>query len=223
MLFPAVTSRMPSLAELAAAVPSTYEAVAADYDGLRSRGLMERAYLERVRAALPPGGTVLDLGCGMGEPIARFFVEGGYRVTGVDVAPAMIALCRARFPGHGWLVADMRGLDLGTRFDAIVAWDSFFHLPQDDQRATFAVFERHAAPGASLLFTSGTDDGTAVGSVAGRPLYHASLASAEYERLLAAHGFAVSLHRVADPECGEHTVWWATRSPGRGSTRVSTS
>lgn len=207
---------MPSLAELAAAIPSTYEAVAADYDRLRSRGLMERAYLERVRAAMPANGSVLDLGCGMGEPIARFFIDAGCRVTGIDVAPSMIALCRARFPGDTWIDRDMRGLDLGTRFDAIVAWDSFFHLPQDDQRAMFAVFERHAAPGASLLFTSGTDDGTAIGSMAGRPLYHASLATAEYERLLAAHGFAVSLHRVADPECGEHTVWWATRRPAAG-------
>ena len=203
---------MSSPAELAAAIPSTYEAVAAEFDRLRSRGLMERAYLERVLAAMPANGAVLDLGCGMGEPIARFFIEAGCRVTGVDVAPSMIALCRARFPGHTWLVADMRGLDLGARFDAIVAWDSFFHLPQDDQRAMFAVFERHASPGGSLLFTSGTDDGTAIGSIAGRPLYHASLASAEYARLLATHGFAVSLHRVADPECGEHTVWWAERT-----------
>lgn len=202
---------MSSLTELAAAIPSTYEAVAADYDRLRSRGLMERAYLERVQGALPPNGAVLDLGCGMGEPIAKYFIDAGYRLTGVDVAPSMIARCEARFPTETWLQADMRTLALDARFDAIVAWDSFFHLPQDDQRAMFAVFERHAAPGASLLFTSGTEDGTALGSVAGRPLYHASLSTAEYERLLAAHGFAVSLHRVADPDCGEHTVWWARR------------
>jgi SAM-dependent methyltransferase len=207
---------MPSLAELAAAIPSTYEAVAAEYDRLRSRGLMERPYLERVQAAMPANGAVLDLGCGMGEPIARFFIEAGHRVTGVDVAPSMIGLCKARLPGHTWVDGDMRGLELGTRFDAIIAWDSFFHLPQDDQRAMFAVFERHAAPGASLLFTSGTDDGIAIGSVAGRALYHSSLSSAEYERLLAAHGFAVSLHSIADPACGEHTVWWATRCRAAG-------
>lgn len=204
---------MASLAELAAAIPSTYEAAAADFDRLRTRDLLERPYLERVQTAMPANGAVLDLGCGMGEPIARFFVEAGCRVTGVDVAPSMVAFCKARFPDHAWLAADMRGLDLGERFDAIVAWDSFFHLPHDDQRAMFAVFERHAAPGASLLFTSGTEEGTAVGSVGSWPLYHASLWTAEYEQLLAAHGFAVSLHRVADAECGDHTVWWARRRP----------
>jgi SAM-dependent methyltransferase len=208
--------------DLAAAIPATYESVAAEYDRLRSRGLMERPYLEGVLAAVPAGGAVLDLGCGMGEPIARFFIEAGCPVTGVDVAPSLLSLCRMRFPEHTWIECDMRKLHLGRRFDAIVAWDSFFHLPREDQRAMFGVFERHAAPGASLLFTSGTEDGTAMGSVAGRPLYHASLASAEYERLLTDHGFGVSLHRVADPACGEHTVWLAQqrgrkRSPaGKG-------
>jgi hypothetical protein len=51
-----------------------------------------------------------------------------------------------------------------------------------------------------------------VGSLFGHELYHASLATVEYERLLGGHGFAVSLHRVADPDCGEHTVWLARRT-----------
>lgn len=203
--------------DLAAEIPSLYEALAAEYDRVRSRGPMERPYLARVLAALPARGAVLDLGCGVGEPIARAFIEAGHRVTGVDVAPAMLAYCRARFPGHEWIEADMRGLELGRRFDAIVAWDSFFHLPREDQRAMFAVFARHAAPHAALLFTSGTDDGTAIGTFGGRPLYHASLASAEYERLLRSHGFAVSLHKVADPDCGEHTVWLAERREAAGT------
>jgi hypothetical protein len=75
----------------------------------------------------------------------------------------------------------------------------------------FAVFERHAAPGAALLFTSGTEEGPAIGSLYGHELYHASLDTLEYERLLQVHGFEVSLHRVADPDCGEHTVWLARR------------
>jgi SAM-dependent methyltransferase len=192
-------------------IASLYDDHAVVYDRDRSRGLMERPYLERVLGALSPASTVLDLGCGAGDPIARFFIEAGHRVTGVDVAPAMLGLCRRRFPGHEWLEADMRRLDLGRRFAAIVAWDSFFHLPCDDQRAMFAVFARHAVPGAALLFTSGDEEGVAMGTLYGRDLYHASLATTEYERLLTAHGFTTVLHRSADPECGEHTIWLARR------------
>jgi hypothetical protein len=103
----------------------------------------------------------------------------------------------------------MRGLDLGRRFDALIAWDSFFHLEHDDQRAMFAVFARHAAPGALLLFTSGPRAGVAMGEIHGHALYHASLDAAEYRTLLSAQGFEVLLHRVEDPDCGGHTVWLA--------------
>lgn len=186
-----------------------YERVAHRFDRDRGKSLVERAYLEAALEGHPRGADVLDLGCGTGEPIARFFVEAGCRVTGIDVAPAMLGLCRSRFPAMQWLERDMRSLDLGARFDVLVAWDSFFHLPHDDQRAMFAVFARHAAPGASLLFTSGTGHGIALGSLYGAELYHASLAPEEYRTVLESHGFTTALHREQDPDCGEHTVWLA--------------
>jgi hypothetical protein len=43
----------------------------------------------------------------------------------------------------------------------------------------------------------------------GHPLFHASLDADEYDSLLQAHGFEVLLHRVEDPDCGDHTVWLA--------------
>ena len=119
------------------------------------KSLFERAWLDRFLALLPAGGAMLDLGCGSGEPIARYFIAAGYAVTGVDSSPAMIALCRSRFPGQNWIVGDMRTLALGRRFDGILAWDSYFHLRQDDQRRMFAVFGAHAGPKAALMFTSG--------------------------------------------------------------------
>ena len=198
-------------------IAEVYEAVAAEFDRARSGRLIERAYHERVLATLPPRSEILDLGCGAGDPVARFYVEAGHRVTGVDVSQAMLELCRRRFPDHDWLRHDMRTLNLKKCFGAIIAWDSFFHLPPDGQRAMFPVFAQHAAPGAALLFTSGTEEGASVGSMFGRDVYHASLATAEYARLLSEHGFTVSLHRVADPDCGEHTVWLAHRQVGKGS------
>lgn len=170
---------------------------------------MERDWLARFLAHVPPGGTVLDLGCGMGEPIARHLIEAGFAVTGVDTAPTLIGLCRHRFPDHDWHLADMRGLALGRRFAGLIAWDSVFHLSHDDQRAMFATFAAHAAPGAPLLFTSGPEHGEAIGAFEGEPLFHASLAPHEYRALLAAHGFDVLGHRANDPDCGQHTVWLA--------------
>ncbi len=190
-------------------IASLYERTAAAWDRTRSRGLMERECLDRFLARLDPGAGILDIGCGGGEPIADYLIEHGFRVTGIDSAPSLLALCRKRFPEHEWTLADMRELALGRRFDGLIAWHSFFHLVPDDQRAMFEVFARHAAPRALLMFTSGSAHGERIGEWQGEPLYHASLDAAEYERLLDAYGFEVIAHIVEDPDCGGATVWLA--------------
>jgi len=186
-----------------------YDRHAEDWDRTRSRHLFEQVWLDRFRDLLPPCGSVLDLGCGMAEPITRHLIQAGYRVTGIDSSPAMIALCRQRFPAQDWIVADMRHLSLGSRFDGILAWDSFFHLRATDQEVMFPFFRAHAVAGAALMFTSGPARGIALGTWQGQPLFHASLAPSEYRGLLAANGFHVVQMIAEDPTCGGHTVWLA--------------
>lgn len=192
------------------AIIDLYERHARDFDRDRSRSLQEQAWLDRFLGHVRPSGTVLDLGCGMAEPIARYVIELGFRVVGVDSSPSMIQVCRGRFPRAEWLVADMRELALGRRFDGVLAWDSFFHLNASDQRRMFPRFSAHALAGAPLMFTSGPSEGQAIGSYCGEPLYHASLDPGEYEQLLMSNGFSVRGFRADDPECGKHTVWLAT-------------
>lgn len=196
---------------MAVDVCGKYEKIAGWFDANRGRRLMERQYLEALAARLPACGGVLDLGCGSGEPLAGFFIRGGFSVTGVDGSPAMIAMCRDRFPAMDWLVGDMRGLALGRRFDAIVAWDSFFHLSMDEQRAMFPVFGAHLNPGGCLLFTTGPSAGDITGSMQGEDFPYSSLSPEEYRRLLAEQGLGVVLHKAEDPACGGHTVWLAAR------------
>jgi SAM-dependent methyltransferase len=198
---------------LAERIVDLYERHAREWDADRGRSLFEKPWLDRFAALLPPGASILDLGCGSAEPIGRHLIERGFHLTGVDSSPTLIGLCRARFPDHAWTVADMRTLALGQAFHGLMAWDSFFHLAHADQRRMFPVFRNHSAPGAALLFTSGPSHGEAVGSYRGEPLYHASLAEDEYRSLLRANGFVVVDHVAADPGCGGHTVWLAQLNP----------
>jgi SAM-dependent methyltransferase len=192
------------------AIIDLYERHARSFDHDRNRSLQEKAWLDRFLGQVREAGTILDIGCGMGEPIARYCIEAGFSVVGIDSSPSMIALCRDRFPRSQWLVADMRDMALQRRFDGILAWDSFFHLSTSDQRGMFPRFAQHAGRGAPLLFTSGTSEGELVGCYRGEPLYHASLGPSEYEHLLSINGFSVLQHVPDDPECWGHTVWLAT-------------
>ena len=142
-------------------VAKLYDSHAAQWDRDRGKSLFERGWLDRFSAGVAKGGAILDLGCGAGQPMATYLVERRFRITGIDTSPAMIALCSRRFPGHDWVVGDMRDIRLGRRFAGILAWDSFFHLTPDDQKLALETFAVHSAPSAMLMFTSGPAGGGA--------------------------------------------------------------
>ena len=207
-----MTNVPPSWHPSSETVRELYETHAPQWDRDRGKGLFERGWLDRFTAGVAKGGAILDLGCGSGQPIATYLIERRFRITGVDTSPAMIALCQRRFPGHDWVVGDMRDIRLGRRFAGILAWDSFFHLTPDDQRLALETFSAHCAPSAMLMFTSGPAAGESIGSYRDDALYHASLDPQEYRELLASHRFQVLDYVAEDPECGGHTVWLAQKA-----------
>lgn len=196
---------------LAGRVLEVYERQAGRFDRERSRALFERGWLDRFAGMLPGGGRVLDVGCGTGAPIADYLTGLGLAVTGVDGAAAMIEIARARRPEGDWRLADMRALDLGARFDGVLAWDSFFHLTGDEQRDVLPRLLDHLAPGGPLMLTVGPGTGEVTGDVGGEPVYHASLDRDEYARLLGAGGAEIVDFVAEDPGCDDHSVLLARK------------
>lgn len=102
------------------------------------------------------GGTVVDLGCGSGVLAARV-CEAGYRVLGIDVSDAMIALARERAPKAEFRAGSFVSADL-PRCVAVAAIGevlSYGFDPSNDDRARAALFRRvHDAlvPGGVFLF-----------------------------------------------------------------------
>ena len=189
-----------------------YDRVGPAWAQTRDRRLVEKRWLDRMIALAPRGNgrrQVLDLGCGAGRPIAEYIVDRGLDVTGVDGAQSMAALFQRLFPQSQVHHADMRTLSLDRKFDAIIAWDSLFHLSPADQTKTLKVITEHAADDCALLFTSGDEEGVAIGQVEGEPVYHASHAPETYRAILADLGWSVMNYVERDPDCSGHTVWLA--------------
>ncbi|HHT0592370.1 TPA: class I SAM-dependent DNA methyltransferase [Legionella anisa] len=194
-------------------VYETYDELIDWFDAHRNKELhMEQFYLQQIKEYFPHGGSVLDIGCGTGEPIAKFLIEAGYELTGVDASQKMIEGCKQNFPNAQWLLADMRTMEFTKQFDIVIAWHSFFHLPQADQRSILSLFSSLVKPKGLLLFTSGHEAGEVWGENGGYDLYHASLDTKEYETILNKNQLQVLVHKVNDPDCGEATVWLAQKN-----------
>jgi len=186
-----------------------YDKIAQWFFENRPQNLVEKNCLDNLISYLPKNATVLDLGCGTGIPILQYLLNENLIVVGVDASSEILAIAKTNFPATEFVLQDMRKLSLNRKFDAIIAWHSFFHLPADDQPAMFALFEQHLNENGLLLFTSGTEHGEAWGINGGENLFHASLDTLEYERLLIQYHFKVLTHKVDDLDCGGATVWMA--------------
>ena len=189
-----------------------YDEIIDWFDNHRRKDLsMEKSYLDLLQKHISVNGNILDVGCGTGEPIAQFFLDNGYQVTGVDASKKMIEICQQRFPQGTWYLADMRTLSLSDKYDAVIAWHSFFHLPHDDQRSTLPLLASLVKQNGLLIFTSGPEYGEVWSDNGGYDVYHASLSSKEYKDILSKSDCNVMLHKVQDPDCGGASVWVAEK------------
>jgi len=100
--------------------------------------------------------SVLEVGCGVGAvtlPLASL----GTRVVAVDVDAGDLAALRAEAVARGLvhvevLEADALALDLGARFDAVIASEVFEHVHEPQRLAAAAA--RHCRDGGLLVVTT---------------------------------------------------------------------
>jgi SAM-dependent methyltransferase len=106
------------------------------------------------RAGLPPGGTVVDVGCGTGRalPALRAAVGPDGAVVAIDITPEMLreASCQGRAAHAALILADARHLPLaGESADAVFAAGLVTHLP--DIEAGLGELARITRQGGALV------------------------------------------------------------------------
>ena len=130
-----------------------WEAVADRFAALRSD--IGADIVRRWAQDLPAGGSVVDIGCGTGWPIAVALAGAGLAVSGIDPSPTLLAAFRHALPEApaACETAEDSGY-FGRRFDGAVAIGLLFLLPPTTQAT---VIDRVAAalrPGGRFLFSA---------------------------------------------------------------------
>lgn len=100
-----------------------------------------------------PGARALDFGCGAGRS-TRFLARLGFRATGVDIAPAMLALARAADPAGDYRQVpdgDLGGLEPAA-WDVALAAFTFDNIPGWERKvALFRGLARALRPGGRIV------------------------------------------------------------------------
>lgn len=164
-----------------------YEAVADAFVAARSRSTTGRALIRQWATSLPRGGSVIDIGCGSGEPVTTTLVDAGLTVSAIDAHPTLVAAFRQRF--HNVEVAcdpAERSRFFGRRFDGAVAIGLMFLLSADTQRGPIGRVAGALNPGGRLLFTAPRQVCSWDDVLTGRR--SSSLGAEEYGRILARSG-----------------------------------
>lgn len=129
-----------------------YSGVARFYDAISGDRLAQAQYLvSLIESHHPRARTIIEFACGTGALLER--LRPVYRVAGVDISPAMLAIASARLPDVDLTQQDMTIVDLAERFDVVLCvYDSINHLPTFRQWEQ--VFDRasaHLAPGGIFI------------------------------------------------------------------------
>lgn len=85
---------------------------------------------DRFISYLKPGDTVFDIGCGSGIK-AKYFIEKGFSVFGIDFSEEMIAIAKRENPKGKFVVADAGNLEgIQETFPAIFSHAVLIHFPK---------------------------------------------------------------------------------------------
>ena len=141
-------------------IATFWDDAAASFDDEPDHGLRDAevraAWAARLTTWLPASPSdVLDLGCGTGS-IAVLLAEAGHRVTGVDLAPRMIQLARAKLAAadlHATFLVGDAAEPPGRAVDVVLARHLVWTLP--DPHAAVARWISIVRPGGSLVMVEG--------------------------------------------------------------------
>ncbi len=192
-----------------------YDAVSVSYDREYGGATKYQDWLSQLRAAIPAGGAVLDLGCGSGLPVALNLSGAGFAVTGVDISEVQVTRARELVPQAEFIRADVSTVEFPPEsFDAVVTFYALIHIPVQEHLPLLRKAAAWLRPGGLFVATTGYEAWTGLEENwldQGAAMWWSHADAATYRSWITDCGLSIEREEFV-PEGGSgHAFFWARR------------
>jgi ubiquinone/menaquinone biosynthesis C-methylase UbiE len=149
-------------------------------------------WLKKLLDRLEPGSSILDLGCGSGDP-ADIEIAKNHKITGVDISQAQIDLVRQNVPNGYFIHGDAGSVDFpSASFDAVISFYTLEHIPREEHGSVLRHIHQWLKAGGFLLISMEADDyNDVMGKWLGVPMFISCFKPAVTKELIVNAGFDV--------------------------------
>jgi len=121
-------------------------------------------------------GLILDVGCGTGIPITEFLVNEGFRVVGLDISKNMVKKAQSmKISNTKFYVGNIMTWHDNNTYDGIIAYDSLFHLPLENQKNVYRILSSLLTKDGYLFFTHGKELGEVKSKMFDEEFYYSAI------------------------------------------------
>lgn len=192
--------------EISNLVEQGYNKIAEDYYNHRDLNKFNNE-LEEFASLLPKNAHVLDVGCGAGIPTAKFLINRGIKVTGIDLSDKMLSLARLNVPSAEFIKMDMNELKFEENtYDGIISVYTLFHVPRNNHIQIFKKFFEILKPGGILLINTGISESEGKSHFFDVPMFWSNYNPKTTLELVKKAGFSIIFEGVLE-RGGEYQYW----------------
>jgi ubiquinone/menaquinone biosynthesis C-methylase UbiE len=199
-------------------VEQGYDKVASDYAHLEGEIKWPRMqWLKKLLNRLQPNSSVLDLGCGSGDP-ADIEIAKKHKVTGVDISQTQIDLARHKVPHGNFIHGDAGSVNFpSASFDAVISFYTLEHIPREEHGSVLGhIYQWLKAGGFLLISMEAGDFDDVMGHWLGVPMFISCFNPEMMKKLVIHEGFDVLETAIETQMEGEVEVpyhWILARKP----------
>lgn len=162
---------------------------------------------------------VLDLGCGGGTPVLKYFHERGAEIWGVDFAEKMLNHAKSTLPDAHLILEDITQINLPrNHFDLVLSFYTLFVLSLEEQKNVFKKIYDTLKTEGNTYFTLFGEEATHAKEFSGylpfmgHTFYYAHTTPEKYRHILESIGFVdIEMQTIA---IGPETCLWVYAKKG---------